>query len=63
MHNFIITDSIRETINKYTATGIITNQLSFYPINVDAVVNRDKELFIHKEYLYFFLAEAYCHYL
>lgn len=59
----IVTEGIRETVKKYASMEIIANQLVFYPVNLEAVLSRDKELFVHREYFYYFLAEAYCYYL
>lgn len=61
--NFIINEAIRDTVSKHTTSDIITNQLAFYPVNLDATIKKDKDLFLHREYLYYFVAEAYCFYL
>lgn len=42
---------------------IISNQLCFYPVNLEALIKRDKPLFVHRQYFNYFLIEAYAFYL
>ena len=63
-NNYDVNETIRELVNKVaTEDQIITNQLSFYPLDLEALVKRDKNLFLHKQFLNYFVAEAYCFYM
>lgn len=44
-----MTEGVREVVKKYNnGAEIITNQLAFYPVNIEASVKKDKDLFFHK---------------
>lgn len=63
INNMVVTEAVKEMVRKYATTEIIANQLAFYPLNLEATIKKEKDLFVHKEYLHYFLAEAYCYYL
>ena len=62
-NNRQVNENIRDIIDKYTSEQIVSNQLCFFPINIEAIVKKDKQLFLHNQYFNYFLVEAYCYYL
>ena len=58
-----VNEPIRNIIDKYSTEQIVSNQLSFYPVDIEAGMKRDRPLFLHNQYLHFFLVEGYCYYL
>ena len=63
-NNCEVNEAVREFSNKIASEDqIIANQLTFYPVNLEALVKRNVAFFIHREYLNFFLVEAYCYYI
>lgn len=58
-----INETIRNVIDKYSTDEIVSNQLSFYPVDIEAGMKKDRHLFLHNQYFNFFLVEGYCYYL
>ena len=38
-------------------------QLAFYPLNLEAMISGDKFLFMHMEFLHYYLCEAYVYFI
>lgn len=41
-NNRQVNENIRDIIDKYTSEQIVSNQLCFFPINIEAIVKKDK---------------------
>ena len=61
-NNRQVNECIREIMDRYQTDQIVSNQLCFYPIDIEAGIKKQKPLFLHNEYFNFFLVEAYCYY-